>query len=31
MAMAIAMAVRREDAGRVGRMRTVEVGCLTVG
>jgi hypothetical protein len=31
MAMAIALAVRREDAGRVGRRRTVEVGSLTVG
>jgi hypothetical protein len=31
MAMAIALAVRREDAGRVGRKRTVEVGSLVVG
>ncbi len=31
MAMAIAMAVRREDAGRVARRRPVEMGSLTVG
>jgi hypothetical protein len=31
MAMAIAMAVRREDSGRVGRRRGVEVAALTVG
>jgi hypothetical protein len=31
MAMAIALAVRREDAGRVARRRPVEMGCLTVG
>ena len=31
MAMAIALAVRREDAGRVGRKRPVEVGSLVVG
>ena len=31
MAMAIALAVRREDAGRVGRRRPVEMGSLVVG
>ena len=31
MAMAIALAVRREDSGRVGRKRKVEMGCLVVG
>lgn len=31
MAMAIALAVRREDAGRGGRRRSVEVGSLVVG
>jgi hypothetical protein len=31
MAMGIALAVRREDSGRVDRRRAVEVGCLTVG
>jgi hypothetical protein len=31
MAMAIAIAVRREDAGRVRRKRPVEMGSLTVG
>lgn len=31
MAMAIALAVRREDAGRVGRKRAVEVASLSVG
>jgi len=31
MAMAIAMAVRREDAGRVSRKRVLEVGSLVVG
>ena len=31
MAMAIALAVRREDAGRVGRRRSVEMGSLAVG
>jgi hypothetical protein len=31
MAMAIALAVRREDAGRVGRRKGWEVGSLTVG
>ncbi len=31
MAMAISMAVRREDSGRVGRKRKVEVGSLVVG
>jgi len=30
MAMAIAMAVRREDAGRGPRRRPVEMGCLVV-
>jgi len=31
MALAIAMAVRREDAGRVSRKRVLEVGSLVVG
>ena len=31
MAMAIALAVRREDAGRVGRKRALEMGSLVVG
>ena len=31
MAMAIALAVRREDSGRVGRKRALEVGALVVG
>jgi hypothetical protein len=31
MAMAIALAVRREDAGRAGRKRGVEVASLVVG
>jgi len=31
MAIAIALGVRREDAGRVARKRPLEVGCLTVG
>ena len=30
MAMAIALAVRREDSGRVGRKRKVEMACLEV-
>jgi hypothetical protein len=31
MAMAVALAVRREDAGRVVRKRPLEVGSLVVG
>jgi hypothetical protein len=31
MAMAIAMAVRREDAGRIARKRPVEMASLVVG